>query len=38
MLIIVFKKFNLSFTPRDFLETILITRTILKDKNLHPLV
>ena len=29
---------NISFTPRDFLETILITRTISKDKNLHPLV
>ena len=29
---------NISFTPRDFLETILITRTISKDKNLRPLV
>ena len=29
---------NISFTPRDFLETILITRTISKDKNLHLLV
>jgi hypothetical protein len=29
---------NISFTPRDFLETILITKTISKDKNLHPLV
>ena len=29
---------KISFKPRDFLETILITRTISKDKNLRPLV